>query len=223
MMTGVVELVSLGRTFGHRPPVRALVDITLQIHPGEYVAVLGPSGSGKSTLLNILGLLDRPTQGRYLLEGLDTATVPDRELARLRAAKLGFVFQAFHLLENRTIEENVEIAEIYQRGSRRGRYQRAVTALQEVGLGHRLGFTPRTLSGGERQRVAVARALVRKPTVLLCDEPTGNLDSQTSARVLDLIDGVRRPEMCVVVITHNPDVAARATRTLQLLDGRLEP
>jgi putative ABC transport system ATP-binding protein len=217
----VVELRGVGRVFPGASPVSALVDVDLAVDPGEYVAVVGPSGSGKSTLLNVIGLLDRPTEGTYLLDGLDTGEMSDGERAALRGSRIGFVFQSFHLLAHRSVEENVMLAELYTRRGRRGRRERAVAALERVGLGHRLGFVPTRLSGGERQRVAIARALVGRPSLLLCDEPTGNLDSANTASVLDLFDELRAQGLTLMVITHDETVSDRAGRRVRMIDGRL--
>jgi putative ABC transport system ATP-binding protein len=183
--------------------------------------VVGPSGSGKSTLLNVLGLLDQPTTGRYELDGWDTGALSDAGRTALRGARIGFVFQAFHLLPYRSAVENVALARLYTGTPRRVREQAAIDALKRVGLGHRLHASPTTLSGGERQRVAIARALAAGPSLLLCDEPTGNLDSATSAAVLDLIGEVHVDGMTVVIITHDLAAAARAQRTLHMRDGIL--
>ncbi|MCP3892233.1 MAG: ABC transporter ATP-binding protein [Desulfobulbaceae bacterium] len=199
----------------------ALDRASLVINEGDYVAIVGPSGSGKSTLLHLLGLLDQATDGAYRLDGIDTRDLNERDRAGLRANKIGFVFQAFHLLGHRTTVENVMLAEIYRPGGSRERRHRAEAALIRVGLGHRLDTYPTTLSGGERQRVAVARALVGEPSLLLADEPTGNLDSVTSAQILDLFDELHRAGLTLAVITHDDDVSTRARRRLGIHDGRL--
>ncbi len=217
----VVELFGVARTFPGTPPVEALRPTDLTIADGEYLAIAGPSGSGKSTLLHILGLLDQPTSGVYRLDGVDTEDFNERQLAGFRSSRIGFVFQSFHLLAHRTAVENVMLAEIYRPGSRSQRRERAVTALDNVGLGHRLHSFPTTLSGGERQRVAVARALVGEPSLLLADEPTGNLDSGTSAQMLDLFDQLHRTGITLAVITHDDQVSARAERQIRMMDGRL--
>jgi putative ABC transport system ATP-binding protein len=217
----VVELDRLARVFPTEPPVHALRQVHLTVHNGDYVAVVGASGSGKSTLLNVLGLLDRPTDGRYLLDGIDTAVLSDSERAGERGRRIGFVFQSFHLLSHRSVEENVMLGEIYRGEPRSGRFDRAVAALQQVGLGHRIGFLPTRLSGGERQRVAIARAIVGTPSLLLCDEPTGNLDSENTASVLDLFDELGRRGLTILVITHDSTVADRAGRVVRMLDGNL--
>jgi ABC-type lipoprotein export system ATPase subunit len=217
----VVELERLARVFPTAPPVHALRHVDLTVHNGDYVAVVGASGSGKSTPLNALGLLDRPTDGRYLLDGIDTAVLSDSERAGERGRRIGFVFQSFHLLSHRSVEENVMLAEIYRGESRSGRFERAVAALRQVGMGHRIGFLPTRLSGGERQRVAIARAIVGAPSLLLCDEPTGNLDSENTASVLDLFDELGRRGLTILVITHDSTVADRAARVVRMLDGNL--
>ena len=174
-----------------------------------------------ATLLNVLGLLDRPTGGTYQLDGIDTAALGDRARAAERGRRIGFVFQSFHLLSYRSVEENVMLSELYLGTSRRDRRCRAVEALERVGLGHRLGFSPIRLSGGERQRVAIARALLGEPSLLLCDEPTGNLDSANTAAVLDLFDDLRAQGLTILVITHDTEVAARAQRRVRMVDGQL--
>ena len=190
-------------------------------HPNDYVAIIGPSGSGKSTLLHILGLLDQASDGVYRLDGIDTRELSEADRAGLRSSRLGFVFQSFHLLAHRSVVENVMLAEVYRPGSKRGRKDRAVEQLQRVGLGHRLKAYPTTLSGGERQRVAIARALVGQPSLLLADEPTGNLDSVTSASILDLFDTLHDAGITLAVITHDDDVARRALRQIRINDGHL--
>ncbi len=217
----VVLLDDLSRVFPTDPPVEALRSVHLRVDPGEYVAIIGPSGSGKSTLLNVLGLLDRPTSGTYLLDGIDTAGLGDRSRAAERGRRIGFVFQSFHLLSYRSVEENVMLSELYLGTSRKDRRRRAIEALERVGLGHRLGFAPIRLSGGERQRVAIARALLGEPSLLLCDEPTGNLDSVNTAAVLDLFDDLRAQGLTILVITHDGDVARRAQRRVRMVDGQL--
>jgi putative ABC transport system ATP-binding protein len=220
-VSAVLDLSSVSRTFETDPPVHALRDVTLCVERGEHVAIVGASGSGKSTLLNIIGLLDRPTSGGYLLDGLDTLTMSDGQRAAQRARRIGFIFQSFHLLAHRTVEENVGLAELYQGGSRRGREQRCRDALARVGLSHRFGFTPQRLSGGERQRVAIARALVANPALLLCDEPTGNLDSTTTSEILGLFGELSVEGLTIVIITHDHSVAARADRCVVMNDGVL--
>ena len=217
----VVELVGLTRTFPGTPPVQALDGVDLTVAAGEYVSVVGPSGSGKSTLLHVLGLLDRPTEGDYLLDGVPTSTTSERRRAELRGGRIGFVFQQFHLLPHRSVLDNVLLATLYSGVPRAEREERARAALERVGMGHRLDAGPTTLSGGERQRVAVARAVVTAPSLLLADEPTGNLDSASSAAVLDLFDELHAAGLTLVVITHDPVVSARAQRRVRISDGLL--
>ncbi len=218
----VVELAGVSRVFAGAVPVRALDDVSLSIDRGDYVSVVGPSGSGKSTLLHVLGLLDQPTTGTYHLDGHHTGRLSDAQRTAMRGARIGFVFQAFHLLAHRTATENVALAELYRPHSREGRHQRAVDALVRVGLGHRLEAFPDTLSGGERQRVAIARALVGHPSLLLADEPTGNLDTAASGSLLDLFDELHQTGLTLVVVTHDPAVSARAGRRVCMTDGRIE-
>ncbi|MEV4612373.1 ABC transporter ATP-binding protein [Kitasatospora sp. NPDC049258] len=217
----VIRLDGVGRSFPGPPPVTALHPCDLTVRAGEYLAITGPSGSGKSTLLHLLGLLDTPTSGRYVLDGIDTGGLGDRDRSTLRGRRIGFVFQSFHLLPHRTAEENVLLAQVYNRTPRPHRRRAARAALRQVGLGHRLDALPTTLSGGERQRVAIARALVNDPSLVLCDEPTGNLDSANAAAVLDRFDRLHDEGYTLVVITHDPAVAARAGRTVRIGDGRL--
>ena len=214
-------LEAVGRVYPGPPPVTALRSVDLSIDQGEYVAIVGPSGSGKSTLLNVLGLLDRPTSGRFELDGLDVATRSDAERTALRAGRIGFIFQAFHLLPYRTSVENVALALLYAGTRRRHRDRLAAEALDRVGLANRRHSCPTEMSGGERQRVAIARALVTRPSLLLCDEPTGNLDSTTAATVLDLVADLHRDGMTVAIITHDPLVAARAARAVTIRDGQM--
>jgi putative ABC transport system ATP-binding protein len=217
----VIELRGMARTYPGPPPVPALRPSDLVIDAGDYVAVMGPSGSGKSTLLHLLGLLDSPTAGSYLLDGLDTSALNDRDRSALRGRRIGFVFQAFHLLPYRTALENVLLAELYNRTSRADRVMAAADALTSVGLGHRLDALPTTLSGGECQRVAIARALVNRPSLLLCDEPTGNLDSRNAATVMELLDELNAAGFTIVVITHDANVADHVGRTIGISDGEL--
>jgi putative ABC transport system ATP-binding protein len=221
MTAPVIELRGLARTYPGPPAVHALRPADLEIEPNDYVAVTGPSGSGKSTLLHLLGLLDSPTAGSYLLDGLDTSKLPDRDRSALRGRRIGIVFQAFHLLSYRTALENVLVAELYNQTSRGTRLRAAIDALIAVGLGQRLDALPTTLSGGECQRVAIARALVNRPSLLLCDEPTGNLDSRNAASLMALLDELNSGGLTIVIITHDPAVAAHAGRTVAISDGIL--
>jgi ABC-type lipoprotein export system ATPase subunit len=213
----VGELRGIGRTYGSDPPVEALRDVELTIQAGDQLAIVGPSGSGKSTLLNILGCLDRPTTGTYLVDGVDAAQLSEAE----RARSIGFVFQAFHLLGHRTALENVMLGELYAGGERAGREQRALQALERVGMADRRDSLPTRLSGGEQQRVAIARALVGSPTLLLCDEPTGNLDSANTEALLRLFDSLASQGLTLVVVTHDDEVASHASPVVRMVDGRL--
>jgi putative ABC transport system ATP-binding protein len=217
----VIALHGVGRTYPGPPPVCALRPADLIVERGEYLAVVGPSGSGKSTLLNLTGLLDRPTEGRYELDGIDVAELTERDRTALRAGRIGFVFQSFHLLPYRTATENVMLAQLYQAVPRHVRRAAAVEALHRVGLSHRRDALPTTLSGGERQRVAIARAVVNQPSLLLCDEPTGNLDSGTAGTVLDLLDELCAAGMTLMIITHDANVAGRTARVVEIQDGQL--
>ena len=221
MTRPVIELRGLTRTYPGPPPVPALRPADLVIADGDYVAVTGPSGSGKSTLLHLLGLLDAPTEGSYLIDGLDTSALNDRDRSALRGRRIGVVFQSFHLLPYRTALENVLLAELYNRTPGGARVRAAVDALDAVGLGHRLDALPTTLSGGESQRVAIARALVNRPSLVLCDEPTGNLDSRNAAALMELLDRLNVAGFTIVVITHDAGVAAHASRTIAISDGLL--
>ena len=217
----VLELRKIGRSFGADPAVEALVDIDLTLEQGDWLSITGPSGAGKSTLLNIIGCLDRPSSGTYLIDGIDTTTLTDDERAGLRSQRIGFVFQSFHLLPYRTVLENVMLAEVYRKQSHKNREARALEAIRRVGLAHRADFLPLKLSGGEKQRVAIARALVSKPSLLLCDEPTGNLDSANSASILDFFAELNREGLTLAIVTHDPNVADRAWRKVRIVDGRL--
>jgi putative ABC transport system ATP-binding protein len=218
----VISLVGAGRTYdlGH-VQVAALVDATFEVERGEFVAVLGPSGSGKSTLLNIIGCLDRPTAGQYLLEGISVAELGDDDLARLRSRTIGFVFQNYNLLPRTSAMENVATPLLYQGIGRRERHARAAAALERLGLGDRLTHEPSELSGGQQQRVALARALVTDPAVILADEPTGNLDSASGAEVIMMLRELHAAGRTLILVTHDPDVAAHADRLVHVRDGRV--
>jgi putative ABC transport system ATP-binding protein len=210
------------RTYRSGPvAVEALKPVSLAVEAGAYVAVTGPSGSGKSTLLHVLGCLDRPTAGRYLFDGRDVASLDDRDLAALRGSTIGFVFQRFHLLRDETAERNVELPLLYAGVERAERRRGVAAAHASVGLAERVGHRPGQLSGGEQQRVALARALVKGPRLVLADEPTGNLDSGSGSRVLALLDEENARGTTVVLITHDPAVAAHARRRLTIHDGRV--
>ncbi|WP_140909913.1 ABC transporter ATP-binding protein [Cognatiluteimonas lumbrici] len=199
--------------------VLALAGVDLDIGRNEYVALVGPSGSGKSTLMNIIGCLDTPSSGSYLLNGRDTAKLGEVELAHVRNREIGFVFQSFHLLPRLTVLQNVMQPLVYRGTPAAERRRRATEALEKVGLGNRQGHRPNELSGGQRQRVAVARALVGEPSLLLADEPTGNLDSRTSAEIMALFDELHAQGQTVLVVTHEPDIAAHCRRTVRIGDG----
>ena len=219
--TRVLELTKIGRQYGTEPVVHALVDVDLSLQRGDWLAITGPSGAGKSTLLNIIGCLDQPTSGTYLIDGIDTTKLTDKERTGLRSQRIGFVFQSFHLLPYRTVLENVMLAEVYRNQSQSGRRDRALAAIKRVGLSHRVDFKPMKLSGGERQRVAIARALVGTPSLLLCDEPTGNLDSKSTASLLDLLEKLNQDGVTLVIVTHDENVAKRAYRRVHIVDGSL--
>jgi putative ABC transport system ATP-binding protein len=211
------------RVYGssERVAVRALDGVTLRIQRGEFVAIMGSSGSGKSTLMNILGCLDTPTEGRYRLDGVDVREIAQDDLADLRNRKIGFVFQSFNLVPRTTALANVELPLSYAGVPRAERRRRAIAALDAVGLGDRLDHQPSQLSGGQQQRAAVARAIVTDPSLILADEPTGNLDSRSSEGVLDVLERLHTEGRTIVLITHEPDVAARAQRIVRLADGRV--
>lgn len=223
--TPVVELVDLSRTFPPQiaggEPVLAIRHASLRIDRGEYVSIIGQSGSGKSTLLHLLGLLDRPTSGHYLLDGQDVSSWGDRKRSGLRGGRIGFVFQSFHLLARRSVLDNVMMSMLYQGVPRPERRERAAEALDRVGMSHRRDFLPPLLSGGERQRVAVARALAGRPTLLLADEPTGNLDHANAMAVMDLFDELHAQGLTLAVITHDEQVSARAQRRIHIVDGEV--
>lgn len=224
-MTGpcaVIELEGVERFYPGEPPIRALDGVDLRIDAGEMVAIVGPSGSGKSTLLNVMGTLDRPTGGRVLIDGIDTRQLSERQICGLRAHKLGFVFQGFHLVESSSIVENVADGLLYQGAGRSERRDRALHALELVGLADRADARPPKLSGGQRQRVAIARAIVSNPSLLLADEPTGNLDSATSTSILGLLHDLNRDNgVTIAIITHDAEVAAETPRRIAVRDGRI--
>jgi putative ABC transport system ATP-binding protein len=222
-VSAVAEVEGLWRSYRlGENEVHALRDVTLSIEEGEYVAVVGPSGSGKSTLLNVLGCLDRPTRGAYRLGGKDVSSLPDDELSRVRGERLGFVFQNYNLIPQLDVLENVEVPLFYAGRPEREARERAVALATQLGLGDRLRHRPTELSGGQQQRVAIARALANDPLVLLGDEPTGNLDSKTGQEILALLDRLHDEGKTLVIVTHDPNVAARAERVVAMRDGRVE-
>jgi len=202
--------------------VRALAGVSMEVEKNEYVAVMGPSGSGKSTLMNIIGCLDTPTSGSYKLVGKEVAQLPDDELARIRNQEIGFVFQTFNLLPRANALQNVELPLVYAGLGRKERRKMAEEALERVGLGERMNHLPSELSGGQRQRVAIARALVNRPSLVLADEPTGNLDSKTGEEIMEVIRNIHEQGDTVIVVTHEQRIADRAGRTIRLLDGRID-
>ena len=221
----VADLRKITKTY-YKPDgsvlVEALRGVNVCITEGEYLAIMGASGSGKSTLMNILGCLDRPTTGEYLLDGRDVATMPDDELSRVRGRKIGFVFQAFNLISELTIVDNVEVPLFYQGVHKHERRERAIKKLELVGLGDRLTHRPRELSGGQQQRTAIARSLVTEPSIIMADEPTGNLDSKTGETILELITQLHEQGMTIIVVTHDERVADRCERVIRLRDGEIE-
>ena len=222
-MDKVIEVKELAREYQVGTQlVRALRSVTVNINKNDYVALMGPSGSGKSTLMNILGCLDTPTRGRYVLNGNDVSKMEDDALADIRNREIGFVFQTFNLLPRYTALDNVALPLIYAGWSKADREQRAKEVLEQVGLGDRVDHKPNELSGGQRQRVAVARALVNKPSIILADEPTGNLDTKTSHEIMALFGEIHAKGNTVILVTHEEDIAQHAKRIVRLRDGEIE-
>lgn len=220
MRNRILSLRDVHRSYGE-PPVTACAGVSLEVDDGELVAIVGPSGSGKSTLLNLIGTLDRPSSGTVEIDGLDVGSLDDASLSALRASRIGFVFQQFHLSDGVTALDNVADGLLYSGIPRSARLQRARRALERVGLGHRLDHRPHQLSGGERQRVAIARAVIGDPALLLADEPTGNLDSVSGASIVELLHELHRQGTTIIVITHDKELASRLPRRISLSDGRV--
>lgn len=222
-MTAVIDIHNVRKVYQMgEQTVHALRGVTLEIHKNEYVALMGPSGSGKSTLMNMLGCLDTPTEGDYLLNSENVSTLDDDELAAIRNKEIGFVFQTFNLIPRLSALENVALPLVYSGMKKSDRLDRAEEVLVSVGLGDRLDHKPNELSGGQRQRVAVARALVNRPSIILADEPTGNLDSKTSVEIMGLFETIHNQGNTVILVTHEPDIAEHAHRIIRLKDGQIE-
>ncbi|HRH64137.1 MAG TPA: ABC transporter ATP-binding protein [Bacteroidia bacterium] len=222
-MEPIISLTNISRKFQiGNETVHAIKSVSLQINKNEYVALMGPSGSGKSTLMNILGCLDTPSGGNYVLNGTDVSKLEDNELAEIRNKEIGFVFQTFNLLPKSTALENVTLPLIYAGKNKNERYQRAMEVLDQVGLANRVRHKPNELSGGQRQRVAVARALVNHPAIILADEPTGNLDSKTSMEIMGLFQQIHEKGNTIILVTHEEDIARYAQRIIRLKDGLVE-
>ncbi len=219
----LIDIVGIGKTYQiGEVVVHALRQIDLEIFKGEYVALMGPSGSGKSTLMNILGCLDTPSRGTYTLNGTNVSKMSDNELAEIRNKEIGFIFQTFNLLSRNTALDNVALPLVYAGKGKKERIQKATAALTSVGLADRMTHKPNELSGGQRQRVAIARALVNNPSIILADEPTGNLDTKTSHEIMDLLENINNNGNTVIIVTHEEDIAQRAKRIIRLRDGLIE-
>jgi putative ABC transport system ATP-binding protein len=222
-MQSIIKLSHIAKSYKIGTEViHALRSVTLDIYKNEYVALMGPSGSGKSTLMNVLGCLDSPSAGEYVLNGKSVAKMPDDELAEVRNKEIGFVFQSFNLLPRSTALDNVMLPLVYAGFTKEQRLLRAKEVLEQVGLGERMMHKPNELSGGQRQRVAIARALVNKPAIILADEPTGNLDSKTSVEIMGLLEDIHKQGNTIVLVTHEEDIAQHAHRIVRLKDGEVE-
>ena len=223
-MAKLIELRDVYKIYseGLESEVRALDGVSLTIEKGEFVAIVGQSGSGKSTMMNVLGCLDVPTYGEYLLEGTDVSELSDMQLSRIRNKEIGFIFQGFNLIPNLTAVENVELPLIYRGVSRSVRQELSREALKKVGLEHRMDHKPSEMSGGQQQRVAIARAIAQAPPVILADEPTGNLDSNSTKEIMDILKGLHNEGRTVILITHDNDIAAQAKRVIKIKDGKVE-
>ncbi len=218
----MIELLDVNRVFSvGGQEVRAMDHISLTIKSGEYLSIMGPSGSGKSTLLNIIGLLDTPNSGTYMLEGRDVTSLEDQQLAEIRRNKIGFIFQFFHLIPRLTAIQNIELPLVLAGIGKKQRSLVSSRLIEEFGLSHRKNHRPDELSGGQRQRVAIARAVINQPAVLLADEPTGNLDRTSGAEIIDLMEGLNEKGQTLVVVTHDPEIGERANRCIHVVDGRI--
>ncbi|WP_422288205.1 ABC transporter ATP-binding protein [Methanothrix sp.] len=221
-MPALIELKEIKKTYlVGRSEYPVLKGIDLEIEEGEFVALMGPSGSGKSTLLNIIGCLDRPTSGRFVLQGKDISRTSDQELARIRREELGFIFQTFNLIARISVQQNVEIPLMLRGISRRERRERATKLLESLNVAHRAEFGPQNISGGERQRVAIARALANDPRIIIADEPTGNLDLKNSSEVMKILNRLHEEGRTIIMVTHNPEITGNCSRVIRLRDGRL--
>ena len=222
-MQPLITIKDLGRKYViGSETIHALKSVTLNINKGEFVALMGPSGSGKSTLMNLLGCLDTPTKGEYVLNGINVSEMSESELATVRNKEIGFVFQTFNLLPRSTAQDNVALPLIYAGVKKKDRDVRSIKALENVGLGNRVHHKPNELSGGQRQRVAVARALINNPSIILADEPTGNLDSKTSTEIMGLIEEIHSKGNTIIIVTHEEDIAQHAHRIVRMRDGLIE-
>ena len=222
IISKVIELKDIQKTYRiGESEYAVLKGIDLQIEEGEFIALMGPSGSGKSTLLNIVGCLDRPSAGRYLLLGQDISQTSDDELARLRREELGFIFQTFNLIGRISVQKNVELPMMLSGVERQKRRERALKLLQDIGIDHRSDFSPQNISGGERQRVAIARALANDPTIIIADEPTGNLDLKNSNEVMKILSKLNQEGRTIIMVTHNPEITENCSRVIRLRDGRI--
>ena len=224
MAKNLVELRDVYKIYGEgrESEVRALDGVSLTIGKGEFVAVVGQSGSGKSTMMNVLGCLDIPTRGTYLLGGTDVRELTDKELSHIRNKQIGFIFQQYNLIQSLTVLENVELPLIYRGVSKSVREELSVEALKKVGLEHRMDHKPSEMSGGQQQRVAIARAIAQAPPVILADEPTGNLDSNSTKEIMDILKGLHKEGRTVILITHDNGIAAQARRVVRIMDGKIE-
>jgi len=222
IISKVIELKDIQKTYRiGESEYAVLKGIDLQIDEGEFIALMGPSGSGKSTLLNIVGCLDRPTSGHFMLLGQDISLTSDDELARLRREELGFIFQTFNLIGRISVQKNVELPMMLSGVERQKRKERALKLLQDIGIGNRSDFSPQNISGGERQRVAIARALANDPTIIIADEPTGNLDLKNSNEVMKILSKLNQEGRTIIMVTHNPEITENCSRVIRLRDGRI--